>query len=80
MKIYKNQTQKTAENLEFRANFAFASDENMSPDGIDIMKFVKNGTIVHYEITKYDKETKTAQIMIMNKKEYEKFMIDNYDS
>lgn len=73
MKVYKNQTAQSAKDLGFSANFTFASDPIMSPKGIDVTPLKKDGKLVHYEVTQYDKETKTARISLMNEKEYTYF-------
>jgi len=73
MKVYKNQTAQSAKDLLFSANFAFASDPIMSPNGIDVTPLKRDGKLVHYEVTEYDKETKTARISLMNEKEYKQF-------
>lgn len=76
MKVYKNQTIQSAKDLFFSANFAFASDPLMSPDGIDVTPLTREGKLVHYEVTEYNEETKTARISLMSEKEYRQFIND----
>ena len=79
MKVYKNQTEQSAKQLGFYANFSFASDEIMSPNGIDITPVRKAGESEPYcyELTEYDKQTRLAKISVMNKKEYGNYLKTN---
>lgn len=77
MKTYKNQTEDNAEQNGFKANYSFASDPVMSPDGIDIMRVVDMRTgknkATTYEVTHFNKEKQVADIKLMNQKEYEEY-------
>lgn len=75
MKIYKNQTEQSANLLGYKSNVAFASDPQMSPKGIDVTMVRKQGVKepYQYEVTTWDKQTKTARIEIMSPSEYNKW-------
>jgi len=70
MKIYKNQTLQTAKDLGFYANFSFASDSIMSPAGEDVTPLSKDGIIIEYQETLYNKETGLATIRVYTPKEW----------
>lgn len=66
MKVYRNQTKQSAESLGFGANFAFVSDERMSPKGIDVTPVRHSvrhldGTYTYetyiYEVTEFNGKT-----------------------
>lgn len=69
MKIYKNQTKENAKQNGFYANYEFASDNIMSPKGVDIMAIENKDGTRNYEVTEYDYKTKLANIFIMSLKE-----------
>lgn len=75
MKVYKNQTEQSVKKLGLglSANFSFASDENFSPNGIDITLCRNLDGKYTYEVTEYDKGSKTAIIRIMNTKEFSEY-------
>lgn len=79
MKIYKNQTEKTIKGLPdgYGTSFWFASDENFSPSGVDILPTRRQGEQepYEYEVCEYDKQTKTARISIMTPKEFQKWKV-----
>jgi hypothetical protein len=75
MKVYKNQTLQSATLLGLGANYKFASDKTMSPNGVDITEC--HNTITgkkYYEVTEYNQIEKTARISVMFTSEYSKWL------
>jgi len=80
MKVYKNQTEQSAKQLGFYANFAFCSDKIMSPSGIDITPSRDINGKYTYEISTYDEDTKTIRLEILTQEEFNKYQNETFNN